>query len=266
MKKLLESNRRVRILFIPEWYPSKDGSNQVSGTFCREHVRAAALYDDVAVLVYNSRPQRWPTLTWERVNDCGVPTFYATYGHSPIPKTTLPFFHIHLSRAIRRAIQEWGRPDVIHTQDSYAYYVMNAVQSFRIPVVISQQWTGFMRRELDARAVRRFRWVFARAARVLPVSVQAEANYAHYSLKAPITWLPNTLDTNVFYPPPEPAREPWLLHASGLTAQKRFPDSASFLSQAFVFMAFFRSQSWLISCVALADLYFPATQKRSVVC
>src|SRR5262245_54646404 len=27
-----------------------------------------------------------------------------------------------------------------------------------------------------------------------------------------------------FFPPPQPAREPWLLHASGLAAQKRFPD------------------------------------------
>src|SRR6188768_551100 len=114
MKNISESNRRVRVLFIPEWYPSKDGSNAVAGTFCREHVRAAALYDDVAVLVYSSRSERWPTLSWESVDDCGVHTFYATYGHSPIPHTTLPFFYIHLPRAIRRAIEEWGRPDVIH--------------------------------------------------------------------------------------------------------------------------------------------------------
>ena len=222
MKNISESNRRVRVLFVPEWYPNDE--HKFLGTFCREHVHAAALYDDVAVLVYRSRAQRWPTMTWERAEDHGVPTFYATYGYSPIPHTTLPFFYIHLSRAIRRAIQVWGRPDVIHTQDSYAYYVTNAVQSFRIPVIISQQWTGFMKRELDARAVRRFRWAFARAARVLPVSLKAAADYERYALKASITWLPNTLDTTVFYPPLQPAREPWLLHASGLTDQKRFPD------------------------------------------
>ncbi len=224
MGGVLESNRRVRILFIPEWYPSKDGSNQVTGTFCREHVRAAALYDDVAVLAYTSRSQRWPTLTWECVNDRGVHTFYATYGHSPIPKTTFPFFYIHLWRAIRRAIQELGRPDVIHTQDSYAYYVMKAAQSFRVPVVISQHWSGFMRRQVNTTAVKRFRWVFAHAARVLPVNLKAAEDYAYYGLEAPITWLPNALDTKVFYPPLKPAREPWLLHVSGLTSEKRFPD------------------------------------------
>jgi len=227
----MKGNRCLRILFVPVWYPTKDGSDQVTGTFCREHVRAAALYDDVAVLVYTSRAQRWPTLTWERVDDCGVPTFYATFGHSPIPKTTLPFFYIHLWRAIRRAIQEWGRPDVIHTQDTYAYYVIRAVQSLKIPIVVSQHSTAFMERQVDNRAVRQFRWAFSRTARVLPANQFAAADYYHYGLQAPITWLPNALDTNVFYPPLQPAREPWLLHASGFTPVKRFPDVVQAFAQ-----------------------------------
>src|SRR5687767_1198166 len=92
------SKRRLNVLFIPQWYPSIDGSNAV-GTFCREHVRAASLYDNVAVLVFGSRRQSWPTLHWERVNDAGVPTFYATHGHSPIPKTSWLVFQIQLRRA-----------------------------------------------------------------------------------------------------------------------------------------------------------------------
>ena len=224
MSPLTNANRRVRVLFVPQWYPPKDGPNRMFGTFCREHVRAAALYDDVAVLVYTARPQRWPTLDWERVDDYGVPTFYATHGLSPIPKTTRPFFHIHLRRALRRTIQEWGQPDVIHTQDAYGFYVIKAAQRLRIPSVISQQWTAFMERTLDSRAVHRFRWAFARTARVLPVNQFAALDYEHYGLRAPITWLPNTLDTDVFYPSLQPAKEPWLLHASALSNQKRFPD------------------------------------------
>src|SRR5215471_18299016 len=119
MKKVLEGNRRVRVLFVPQWYPNSE--HKFLGTFCREHVHAAALYENVAVLVFTSRPQRWPTMHWERVEDHGVSTFFATYGHSPIPKTTWPFFHFHLRRALRRVTQEWGQPDVVHTQDFYAY-------------------------------------------------------------------------------------------------------------------------------------------------
>jgi len=222
MEKVLEINRRVRVLFVPQWYPN--GKNKFLGTFCREHVHAAALYENVAVLVFTPRRQRWPTMRWERVEDHGVPTFYATYGHSPIPKTTLPFFLIHLRRALRRVIQEWGQPDVVHTQDSYAYYVMKALPNFRIPVVISQHWTGFMERSLDRRAVRRFRYAFARAVRVLPDNRFADAYYRQYDLKAQVTWLPNTIATEIFWASPKPPKEPWLLHASGLTPQKRFPD------------------------------------------
>lgn len=217
-------SRRIRVLFIPQWYPLRDPAHQVYGTFCREHVRAAALYDDVAVLVFTPRLQRRPTMHWERVEDRGVPTFYATYGCSPIPKTSRIFFSFHLKRAVRRAIEEWDRPDVIHTQDAYAYYVIRAVRFLGIPFVISQHWTGFMERTVDDQAARRFAWAFRRAARVLPANKFAANDYEPYGLQASTTWLPNALDTEVFRPPPGRAREPWLLHASGFTAAKRFPD------------------------------------------
>jgi len=222
MKNISESNRRVRVLFVPEWYPNDE--HKFLGTFCREHVHAAALYNDVAVLVYRSRSQRWPTMTWERMEDHGVPTFYAHYGHSPIPKTTLPFFHFHFRRALRRVIQEWGEPDVVHTQDSYAYHVIKGLPHYHIPVVISQHWTGFMKRSLDRKSVRRFRYAFAHAARVLPDNPFADAYYRQYEIKAQVRWVPNTIATNIFWAPPKSEREPWLLHASGFTPQKRFPD------------------------------------------
>ena len=214
---------RLRVLFIPQWYPSMDESNQVSGTFCREHVHAASVYDDVAALVYSARQDRWPTLRWRRVDDGGVPTFYATYGMSPIPKTTRPFFYLHLRRAFSRLVKEWGRPDVIHTQDGYGYYVIKTLAPFRIPVVISQHSTAFMERTVDQATVRRSQWAFHRAMRVLPANKFAQQDYEPYGLHPRTTWLPNALDTDVFYPSTQ-AKQPWLLHASGFTAAKRFPD------------------------------------------
>jgi glycosyltransferase involved in cell wall biosynthesis len=222
-RMVCDVNRRIRVLFVPQWYPSKE-EDSLCGVACREHVRAAALYDDVAVLVFTSRLQRWPTLHWEKVNDAGVPTFYATYGLSPIPKTSWFVFHLRLRRALRRVIQEWGRPDVIHTQDAYGYYVIKAVQDFRIPFVMSQHWSAFMERSLDRRAIRRFAWSFAHVKRVLAANKFAARDYQEYGLQAPVIWLPNALDTETFQPPLRSPREPWLLHASGFTAEKRFPN------------------------------------------
>jgi glycosyltransferase involved in cell wall biosynthesis len=216
------SERRLKVLFVPEWYPNEQ--HKFLGTFCREHAHAAALYENVAVLSFSSRSQRWPTMRWAESDDHGIPTFYATYGHSPIPKTTLPLFLLHLRRALRRVIRKWGKPDIIHTQDSHAYYVMRATQHLGIPIVMSQHWTGFMERSIGPRSLGHFKYAFAHAARVFPANKFADIHYRHYGLPARVTWLPNTISTDIFWATPDASRKPWLLHASGLNYQKRVPD------------------------------------------
>jgi glycosyltransferase involved in cell wall biosynthesis len=224
---------RLRVLFVPQLYPAEDGHNHALGTYCREHVRAAALYDDVAVLAFGSRPGRSPFLAWQRTDDSGVPTYYGVFGHSPIPKTNLVFFRWHLRRAILRVIQEWGRPDVIHTQDAYAYHVSRCTRDLQIPFVISQHWSGFMSGILSKSEIRQFAKAFAQAALVFPVNYYAAADYESYGIKVATTWLPNALDTSIFCPPDQLAdRAPWLLHVSGFTAAKRFPDVVRAFAQA----------------------------------
>lgn len=219
----MDLSRRIKVLFVPQWYPSSDGTLRC-GEACREHVHAAGVYDNVAVLAVTSRRQRCPTLHWRQVDDVGVPTFYATHGLSPIPKTSSFVFRLQLGRALQRVMRDWGRPDVIHTQDAYGYDVIKAVQHLQIPCVISQHWSCFLERSLDRRTVQRFEWAFARAARVLPANKFAAVDYQEYGLQPSMTWLPNTFDVEVFHPPVRLAREPWLLHASGFTAEKRVPD------------------------------------------
>jgi len=90
--------------------------------------------------------------------------------------------------------------------------------------VVSQHWTVFMERNVSPRLLRQFRWAFARAARILPDNKFAPGEYLHYAIPAAVTWLPNAADTELFHPPQQPSRKPWLLHASGMTPQKRFPD------------------------------------------
>jgi glycosyltransferase involved in cell wall biosynthesis len=101
---------------------------------------------------------------------------------------------------------------------------MRAVEHLQIPVVISQHWTGFMTRSIDSSSLRRFKYAFTHAARVLPDNKYADLLYRQYGLTARVTWLPNTIATDIFWATPDAPRKPWLLHASGFTYQKRFPD------------------------------------------
>jgi glycosyltransferase involved in cell wall biosynthesis len=102
--------------------------------------------------------------------------------------------------------------------------VIKALASFKIPFVISQHWSGFLERIIDRTSLRKYRWAFDRAVRVLPTNKFTDKDYEQYGLHPPMTWLPNVLDTEVFWPSPTAATKPWLLHASGLTREKRVPD------------------------------------------
>jgi len=45
--KMMKSNKRLKVLFITTWYPSKEGS--IAGIFVEEHAKSAALYNDITV-------------------------------------------------------------------------------------------------------------------------------------------------------------------------------------------------------------------------
>jgi hypothetical protein len=71
---------RLRVLHIPAWYPRPETAGTVSGTFVREHVHSAALYDDVAVLDFMVRSAHWPGLDMRCEDDEGVPSPRRAFG------------------------------------------------------------------------------------------------------------------------------------------------------------------------------------------
>jgi L-malate glycosyltransferase len=212
-----------KILFIPHSYPPIGANNRFSGIFNRELVMAADLYDSVAVLVYNSRSQRLPTLHMKHVLDDGVPTWYATFGRSPIPKTSWLSSRFNFKRAINQVVDEWGKPDLIHTQDSYAFPAIKASRHLDVPYVMSQHYSSLTMKPIKKRLLKKYQWVFNQVEYVLPANKFAKTDYQHLGLNARVRWLPNALDPRIFYYGEAP-REKWLLHASGFTPPKRFPD------------------------------------------
>lgn len=219
------SEPRVRVLFIPQWYPRLSQGPSISGVFVKEHVRAAAKYDDIAVLSFEMTKQRWPFMSLQASHEGKIHTTYATTGRSFVPYTSPIIFRRQLRTAIEFVFDFWGYPDVIHTQDAYAEPVMHVTRDLGIPIVVSQHWTGFLRREVSEHQVIAWRKVFDTAVRILPANCEADVDYVHYGLKGSVRWLPNALDIDIFnLENAPPKRPPWLLHASGMTPQKRVED------------------------------------------
>lgn len=212
-----------KVLFVPLWYPQPN-SKSVDGTFCREHVLAVSQYCDITVVHLKTNAGMSPgNYEIEKTIDHGVATYRIKSGISPIPKTTWIYSRRNLFNALTRIIEDCGPFDLIHTQDAMSLWISAFAKQRQLPYVISQHWTGFLRKAVPWYQINRYRRAFNSAKFVLPANYRAKQDYEYYNIKCETIHLPNTFDPKLFYVNDQ-CREDALLHASGFTPQKRFPD------------------------------------------
>ena len=214
----------MKILFIPSWYPAKNLNDRVAGTFVKEHVLAASLYDDIAVLVFRYAGKGFPRMRITQYIDSGVHTYEAWITDSLIPKTNRPFLYLNRYIALRKVIHMWKSPDLLHSQDTSSIYVHWLSKISGIPYVVSQHWSGFSRRTLIKDQITSFKLSLSNAEFVLPAYYKAAMDYKYYNIDATVEWIPNTFDTNIFFPNKKQSSNRDLLHVSGFTDQKRVKD------------------------------------------
>ena len=198
---------RPKILLITPWYPRPEGDQE--GTFVREHAKAIQIHHDVTVLhcSLHVRDERFRRL-WKftKVEDSaltdGIPTYRLHYrgissggrGYSFI----LPWAMLH---AFRSLLKLWGRPDLIHaTIFTDALYAVIIGRLYGIPVVVTEHSTAFPSHSLAAANIRRAKFGFALADRVMPVSTALKEAIERYGIRANFQVVPNTVDTEVFTP------------------------------------------------------------------
>jgi len=212
------------VLFVPCWYPPASGQKSVSGEFVREHVLADSAFDDVGVLAFRADEQGASALRVGMRVDSGVEVIDVT-----VP-TTLPRPLRTACRRILwlyfvfRAIARWGRPDLLHCQDRSIFYAAPAARLLGIPYVVSNHWTGFLRRALNPEEVAGFRRLLPGAAVILSSNLNARQDFDAYGIEGRVVWLPNSFDTKIFRPGSGKVADEVLVHVSGFTDQKRVPD------------------------------------------
>lgn len=103
-----EKRKRLKILFLPAWYPSK--KNPVAGIFIKEHAKAVSLYNEVIVL-YNEGRDEDSNKTWKVVSDKiedGIRTVRIKHRKSPIPKTTYFIYLWSMFGAFQKLLKRDG--------------------------------------------------------------------------------------------------------------------------------------------------------------
>ncbi len=208
----------MRVLFLTSWYPTSE--LPYGGVFVREHARAVqAAGGEVAVLHIPDGASRGSG-PWrlERETDTAITagfrtarltsrairipgsrrlSYWATYGLAPPGR----------GRAIRGLRREGFKPDLIHAHVFNAGAVGVVMgRLFGLPVVVTEHSTLFPRRELDRGMLKRARYAFSHAARVLPVSSSLKEAIEAYGIQAKFEVIPNAVDVDLFHP--APSRKP----------------------------------------------------------
>ncbi len=193
-------DKRLKILHIAGWYPSK--KNPVAGVFVREHVKATALYNDVVVLYGEGIGGGFRGLMQfeDNVED-GIRTIRFRYKKSPIPKTSYFIYLWAMFRIFRKLVREGFRPDVIHAHVYSAGVPAVLIgKLYRLPVIVTEHFTGFPRGLVRGIEKLKAKFAFEQADLVCPVSEDLKRHIESYGIRARFHVIPNVVDASLFYP------------------------------------------------------------------
>ncbi|MEJ5239536.1 MAG: glycosyltransferase, partial [Limisphaera sp.] len=219
----IDTPQRLRVLHIAAWYPTP--SNPVAGIFIREHVKATALFNDVAVVYAEScRRLGFKPRINESVEE-GILTLRVLYPRLPVPKGRFASYALSIEAAYRHLKTRGFSPHIIHAHVWPA--AAAAVFTARIhakPLLLSEHSSEFPRKVQKPRNRRIAAAVFRRCHLVCPVSEYLASFLRELAPSAKITIVPNVIDTTLFRPdpasPPNPSHTKRILLVALLSRVK----------------------------------------------
>jgi glycosyltransferase involved in cell wall biosynthesis len=195
---------RLRVLVVPKWYPWPD--RPVFGLFCREHARALATRHDVVVLASLATPNPpFKAFALEDAVEDGLRTLRVRYRRPFLRPAAMGFQLLGMLVALRRLRREGWRPDVVHAHVFEAAppaLVLGRLSGAK--VAITEHYTGFGRGLVTGYDRLLARTSFRQADVVGAVSDELAGRLRELAPGARIEVVPNTVNTDVFHPPPRP--------------------------------------------------------------
>ncbi|HMR92390.1 MAG TPA: glycosyltransferase [Chitinophagaceae bacterium] len=218
----------MKLLWIAGWYPNYTEPH--SGDFVKRHAEAASLFSGIQVIFVARDPQLLPGAVRFKENIQGrLCEWLITYN---TPRWTgkvgsqLTYARI-FKKYIRQYIHEHGVPDLVHFYIGMRTSTIAAwvKKKLKIPVVFSEQWTGFLPEpadnfnQLPAYLQRTWRQMARYAAGAHCVSVYLQQKLelvAQQPLPAAI--IPNATDTSFFHYRDKTLKKNHFVHVAGSAA------------------------------------------------
>lgn len=201
----MPEKKNLKILFLPAWYPSEE--NPVLGIFIKEYALAASLYNEVVVL-YSQAEDKDTKGKDSSVSDNfedGIRTIRTKYKKFLIPKISYLFYIRSIKKAFSALLESGWKPDIIHAHVYLAAGpAVSLGEKYGIPVVLSEHWSVFPRRALKAINRLFARYIMSKVNVILAVSRNLGSAIESYGIKNRFEFIPNTVDTRIFYPDSSP--------------------------------------------------------------
>jgi glycosyltransferase involved in cell wall biosynthesis len=209
------------VAVIPAWYPGP--GRPLEGVFVRDHARAAARDNDVAVFVNDERPPpRRRLFAVEEAVEDGLRTFRIR--HSSVSQLGTAGWLSGILVALNRLRREGRRVDLLHAHvHGAAWTAMLVGGTARLPYVVSEHSSEFAHGGLPSGRLRRARISFRRAAVVCPVSDYLRSRIESQGIEADFRVVPNPVDTDLFGPAAPPPGPPRMITVGSLQPAKGLP-------------------------------------------
>lgn len=198
---MMKNHKRAKILVLPSrsWYPTD--TKPELGVFVKDQVKAISHFHDVIVLYCNFGLNRSfinPFKISDKIED-GIRTIRIDCRWR-IPLSNRVLYYFAIVYYFHRLLKQGWKPNVIHAHVFLAGVPALMLSWFyKIPFVITEHWTGFVRGVLTWRQRLSARLVMERAGMVLPVSTHLKHHIEAYGIKARFKIIPNMVDTELFY-------------------------------------------------------------------
>ena len=190
----------ANILFLTQWYPTTQ--SPVTGIFIREHALAVSLYHQVFVLFMKGLDTDLSTpMKAVHEQDGPLQAVTISYSKPPLPKTSWIQRIRSLYKAADILTQSGIHPDILHANvynTADLAYLLS--RHFKIPSVLTEHSSAWPRNLLSSQQKMRLRFFINRLDLVMPVSRNLGTHLRNSGISTPILVIPNTINTDIFYP------------------------------------------------------------------
>ncbi|PIN68173.1 MAG: hypothetical protein COV98_00140 [Candidatus Altarchaeum sp. CG12_big_fil_rev_8_21_14_0_65_33_22] len=151
-----KNHKRLKILFLPAWYPSR--IHPISGIFIKKHAVAVSRYCDVAVLYVtpysNLKDKNYDIEYLEEDGISTVRVYCSNTIKIPVIRifSQMVFQYLAMYQGLMLIKEKFGIPDIIHVNVvSPSIILVGLLLIFKkikgIPYVVTEHWSGYTKED-----------------------------------------------------------------------------------------------------------------------